>query len=243
VLCVQMITVDAGTWALVVATGALAIFTALMAFATQKSVKSANRTASAAEADMRQSAELVRIGQEQVDAAQRQVQTATRALEVERQPLLVPTTSLEEWDANRMQSFSAFGTRSPEVQDFPVAKAWVETVGEPWVVVKMRSIGRGPAFIGEEVTDIAIEANGYRASGQATSTVVAVGDRATLVFNGRGDGPAAVVNLVTWIGTASTFTVTVRYSDIARQRWYTTSFMLGSERPNPSVNSIRFAEG
>jgi len=235
------------TWALVSVTGSLAIFTALMALSTRNAARSANRTAAVAEQDIRQGADLVRIGQQQIETSQHHVEAARdqavlamKALAIESQPLLVPTTPLEEWNPSDSLQFSAF-ERTVSVQEFPVAKA-IAMDNAVWVILKLRNVGRGAALIGMDAADTRIEAGGVTTWGLPMATVMAPGDRTFVLFNGEANSIWEKDTLRAAVQTAVGMTVTLVYTDIAHQRRFETSVHLGSDRPDPTVTDVVFEE-
>jgi hypothetical protein len=230
--------------ALVIVTGALALFTGAMAFFTRRAVEAGKRTADSAEKDIAQGAELVRIGQDQVQEAQRQADLALSALEADRQPVLVATTTREPWNPESMLTHHYHGLVSQPIQDFPVGKCWIEPNSTTaWVVVKVRNVGRGTAFIDDLNTAAIIDLNGNgEVPGDPYSATIAPDDRMFIAFAGQPNQSGSINTLHTWVTVGNPFTVTIRYSDITRHRSFTTYLHYGTARPDPNVTQVLIVE-
>ncbi len=234
-----MLATQEWAWALVVVTGALALATALLAFSTRRIARSTERTAIAAEQDIKGGANLIAVGQQQVEAVQRQADAALTILQNENQPMLVPAAPSEDFDPTEMAFLSASGRVSEPVQDFPTAMAWLR--GEqPWLVIKIRNVGRGPAFLSPEPSDIALDARGVIFWGEPSSNVVGPGDRVTVVFNGAANDPGKAGALESFV--TNRMDIVLRYRGVTGGRWFETGFQLGVQRPLPKILDLRFRE-
>lgn len=130
-------------------------------------------------------------------------------------------------------------------QDLPVAKCWVDRNSTTaWVVVEFKNVGRGTAFLGDVLTTTAIEMNGNdELYGEPYSLSIPADDRPIITFAGQPNLSAPANSLHTYVTVGYSFTVSLRYSDLGRRRWYETRVVFGSDRPLPEVMEVEIMEG
>jgi len=217
----------------------MAMYTRRAAAATERAVKEAARAATAAEKEVAQTGELVKVSQDQVAAAHAQADAAIEALHAESQPLLVTATGLEDEPTFVSSHFrpTSYSNTGPKTEAPRVVRWFIERPPYVWVIVKTRNVGRGPALIGSDVTDVQLQADyGNPIYGSAMSLVVPSGDFVFLNFVEHSEDPRSLMSLWRIAQTADETTtnglrVAVKYSDASRSRWTRTliKFQLQSE--------------
>lgn len=139
--------VEAPTEWLSISTGRLALVTTVLAVATVSAARQSAHLVEIAERDMQSNVLLVR-------ATRRQSQLSEQALFESRRPVLVPCLDGPIVDPKPV-SFTYDGSRSSDVQDFPVVLCFPD-VSSDWFVLKIRNVGGGPAIIGRGSMDVTL---------------------------------------------------------------------------------------
>jgi hypothetical protein len=194
--------------------------------ATVRAVQAGNRTAKAAEDDIRQGTEQIEIGHRQVDAAQRQAELAFKALQADSTPLLVPSTGVEEGPYEKLR-FDVFGNHSTEVE-LTGTPFWWREESLAWLAMRIRNVGRGPALIGQDITDVQLRLKyGGDVPGWISTLVVAPDDEVWIAFADRRfhaqDGGCLAAMFAQAASGAkydgNNMSIVVRYSDISGEQW------------------------
>lgn|GEM_PF-3029142 len=103
-----------------------------------------------------------------------------------------------------------------------------------WAIVPFRNIGKGPAFILNEPNAVMIHSTvdgGMTTIGRGSSTVLAPGDGAHLVFRAAAGQKDEVPLEIPISDKDAPMTVVVRYADIDRRQRTTSRFVYKSVKP------------
>ncbi len=146
----------------------------------------------------------------------------------------------EPFDPERIRPFAAEGRLTPAVQDFPVAKVWVDKT-KAWVVVRIRNVGSGVAVIanGEEgacLRELPGLADFF--PGAVTSRVLAPQDRGYVVFVIDSAKGAAENTVHSFVSAGYFLHLYLRYADVGGQNTFESVFEIGPGKPDPEVNLV-----